>query len=97
MFIGQPVRGPFTQRFHPVSRPKSVDSKNNMELYATGNNAWNQLDFDGVADASTEPTDFTSFQLVLEDAVIDRPHASLACTLGMPPESRTGKHAVPSC
>jgi len=65
-----------------------------MELYAAGNNAWNQLDdFDGKADASSEPIDFTSFQLVLEDAVIDRPHASLACTLGRPPASRIDEYA----
>ncbi|KAK8039235.1 hypothetical protein PG993_007646 [Apiospora rasikravindrae] len=52
-----------------------------MELYASGNNAWNQLIFDGAEYASKEPTDFTSFQLVLSDPVIERPHASLACTL----------------
>ncbi|KAK6845087.1 hypothetical protein PG995_015197 [Apiospora arundinis] len=52
-----------------------------MELHATGNNAWNQLVFEGAADASKEPTDFTGFRLVLEDAVIERPYASLACTL----------------
>ncbi|KAK8094549.1 regulator of chromosome condensation 1/beta-lactamase-inhibitor protein II [Apiospora hydei] len=51
-----------------------------MELYASGNNAWNQLVFGGVESASNEPTDFASFQLVLRDPVIERPHASLACT-----------------
>lgn len=64
-----------------------------MELHATGNNAWNQLVFEGAADASKEPTDFTGFRLVLEDAVIERPYASLACTLGRPPASRIAKPA----
>ncbi|KAK8087024.1 RCC1/BLIP-II protein [Apiospora phragmitis] len=74
------VPSSYTQH-HPISPLKSIDSKNNMELYASGNNAWSQLVFEGAKSTSKEPTDFTSFQLILRDPVIERPHASLACTL----------------
>ncbi|KAK7977532.1 RCC1/BLIP-II [Apiospora saccharicola] len=52
-----------------------------MELYATGNNAWSQLTFEKTEDNLEEPIDLNSFQLVLKDPVLERPYASLACTL----------------
>ncbi len=55
-----------------------------MELYATGFNAWRQLEFNHSDDYSKEPDDFKSFRSVLKDSCIDRPYASLAFTLGKP-------------
>ncbi|KAI5928035.1 RCC1/BLIP-II [Camillea tinctor] len=55
-----------------------------MDLYATGFNAWRQLEFDdepsGLA-ATNEPDDVTSFRLVLSDPLlIEPPCALLSCT-----------------
>ncbi|RYP68015.1 hypothetical protein DL771_006938 [Monosporascus sp. 5C6A] len=52
-----------------------------MELYATGFNAWRQLEFNDLSGPSQEPDDIQSFRSVLKDrSVIDRPYAFLACT-----------------
>ncbi|KAH9908132.1 RCC1/BLIP-II [Xylariomycetidae sp. FL2044] len=51
-----------------------------MNLYATGFNAWHQLDFGDSGD-SNEPDDISTFQPVLQDHTIKRPHAALSYTL----------------
>ncbi|KAI1486781.1 RCC1/BLIP-II [Biscogniauxia mediterranea] len=54
-----------------------------MDLYASGFNAWRQLEFDHdePSDLTTnEPEDITSFRLVLSDALIELPCALLSCT-----------------
>lgn len=57
-----------------------------MDLYATGFNAWNQLEFDygrPRADATPEPRDFTSFARILSAEVIEPPTSGLSYTLSM--------------
>jgi hypothetical protein len=52
-----------------------------MELWASGFNAWNQLQFDGELPA--QPRDLTEFTCVLKDNRVDVLRASLSATLGM--------------
>lgn len=55
----------------------------NMELYATGFNAWRQLEFDNPSNPIEEPDDIAEFRSVLKDqSIIGRPCASLSYTLG---------------
>ncbi|KAI1344073.1 regulator of chromosome condensation 1/beta-lactamase-inhibitor protein II [Xylariaceae sp. FL0016] len=51
-----------------------------MHLYATGFNAWRQLEFDSPQKSSEEPDDITSFQKVLTHTSIDSLYASLTYT-----------------
>ncbi|RYO86529.1 hypothetical protein DL766_003026 [Monosporascus sp. MC13-8B] len=52
-----------------------------MELYATGFNAWWQLEFNDASESSKELDDIQSFRSVLKDrSLIGRPYAFLACT-----------------
>lgn len=54
-----------------------------MELYATGFNAWRQLEFDNPSNPIEEPDDIAEFRSVLKDqSIIGRPCASLSYTLG---------------
>lgn len=56
-----------------------------MQLYATGFNAWRQLEFDDPNNPPEDPVnpdDIVSFRPVLEDRYIGRPYASLSYTLG---------------
>ncbi|KAI0203082.1 regulator of chromosome condensation 1/beta-lactamase-inhibitor protein II [Astrocystis sublimbata] len=52
-----------------------------MNLYATGFNAWRQLEFSLPHDTDIQPDDLTTFQKVLSDELIEPQHASLACTV----------------
>lgn len=55
-----------------------------MELYASGFNAWGQLDFESTNDTEhDEPHDLHTFQRVCKDDHLSRPQALLSCTLGM--------------
>ncbi|KAI1471064.1 RCC1/BLIP-II [Daldinia caldariorum] len=53
-----------------------------MELFATGFNAWRQLQFDNKRDNdnSDEPRDLSSFQSILKDDFIGCPCSLLSCT-----------------
>ncbi|KAI0096572.1 RCC1/BLIP-II [Daldinia grandis] len=51
-----------------------------MELFATGFNAWRQLQFDNEQNTSSEPHDLESFQSILKDEFIGRPCSLLSCT-----------------
>ncbi|KAI2784116.1 RCC1/BLIP-II [Daldinia loculata] len=51
-----------------------------MELFATGFNAWRQLQFDNKQNTSSEPHDLKSFQSILKDDFISRPCSLLSCT-----------------
>ncbi|KAI1802569.1 RCC1/BLIP-II [Daldinia bambusicola] len=51
-----------------------------MELFATGFNAWRQLQFDNKQGNSDEPRDLDSFQSILKDDFIGRPCSLLSCT-----------------
>jgi hypothetical protein len=53
-----------------------------MELYATGFNAWDQLQFNS-AESEKEPDDISSFTCVLQDDHINCIHAFLSYTRGM--------------
>ncbi|KAI9155406.1 E3 ISG15--protein ligase Herc6 [Paramyrothecium foliicola] len=52
-----------------------------MELFATGFNAWNQLEFRQNAASKDEPHDYFEFAKVLHGHVIERPLATLCYTL----------------
>lgn len=54
-----------------------------MELWASGFNAWSQLQFDG--DMVAEPQDLKEFTCVLKDEHIEVLRASLSATLGKSP------------
>lgn len=63
-----------------------------MELYATGFNAWNQLDFgENDPGRNDEPNDLRAFTCILRDRVIRNVEAFLTYTSGiaafMDPES----------
>jgi hypothetical protein len=51
-----------------------------MVLYATGLNAWNQLQFDNPG--VTEPDDISCFTCVLQDDAIDCVHPFFSYTRG---------------
>ncbi|KAI0853754.1 RCC1/BLIP-II [Daldinia vernicosa] len=51
-----------------------------MELFATGFNAWRQLQFNNEQNTSSEPHDLESFQSILKDNFIGRPCSLLSCT-----------------
>ena len=51
-----------------------------MALYATGFNAWNQLQFEGPN--VEEPDDLTSFTCVLHDDAVNNVRSFLSDTLG---------------
>ncbi len=53
-----------------------------MRLYATGLNAWNQLQFEA-ANVELDPNDISSFTCVLHnDSPVDRIRAFLSYTVG---------------
>lgn len=52
-----------------------------MELWVSGFNAWNQLQF--VGDLPQEPEDMVSFRSVLRAAHIELIHASVSSTMGI--------------
>ena len=57
-----------------------------MELYATGFNAWRQLEFDSPSNDAGEPDDFESFRSVLKQKdSVEKLYASLSYTLGKLP------------
>jgi hypothetical protein len=51
-----------------------------MELWASGFNAWNQLQFDGELQA--EPRDLSEFSCVLKDQQVELLKTSLSATVG---------------
>jgi hypothetical protein len=55
-----------------------------MELWATGFNAWNQLQFDGELQA--QPRDLQKFSPMLKDNQIEILRTSLSATLGKFPD-----------
>lgn len=52
-----------------------------MELYASGFNAWDQLQFQAT-ESHAEPDDLHEFTCVLKGDTIDRPRPSLSYTTG---------------
>ncbi|KAI0426632.1 regulator of chromosome condensation 1/beta-lactamase-inhibitor protein II [Xylaria sp. FL1042] len=52
-----------------------------MHLYATGFNAWRQLEFLPLGNSAEEPDDIVSFQKVLSDKLVEIQHASLTYTI----------------
>jgi hypothetical protein len=52
-----------------------------MQLYATGLNAWHQLEFQQT-ETEDEPLDYYAFKNILQGDKIERPLASLSQTLG---------------
>ncbi|KAI1431808.1 regulator of chromosome condensation 1/beta-lactamase-inhibitor protein II [Xylaria sp. CBS 124048] len=52
-----------------------------MNLYATGFNAWRQLEFPPLEDSTREPDDVPSFRKVLSDELIEIQYTSLTCTI----------------
>ncbi|KAI0806387.1 regulator of chromosome condensation 1/beta-lactamase-inhibitor protein II [Xylaria sp. FL0064] len=52
-----------------------------MHLYATGFNAWRQLEFLPLENSTEEPDDIASFQKVLSDKFIEVQYASLTYTI----------------
>lgn len=54
-----------------------------MELWASGFNAWNQLQFDG--EPVAEPRDLQKFKRLLENERIEVLRTSLSATLGKSP------------
>jgi len=52
-----------------------------MELWATGFNAWNQLQDDG-GDLTSNPEDIHEFKCILQDEVLDVLRTSLSSILG---------------
>ncbi|KAI1347779.1 regulator of chromosome condensation 1/beta-lactamase-inhibitor protein II [Xylaria sp. FL0043] len=52
-----------------------------MHLYATGFNAWRQLEFLPLGNSAEEPEDIASFQKVLSDKLIEVQYASLTYTI----------------
>jgi len=64
------------------NRAKQKGLRDAMELWATGFNAWSQLQFDGELHTA-QPRDLQSFESVLKDEEIEVLRASLSATLGM--------------
>lgn len=62
-------------------RPASLNSLSNMEIYATGHNAWNQLCFD--QSTPEEPDDILTFAKILSALALSRPVARRCYTASM--------------
>lgn len=65
----------------PVFTAETQTSSWQMEVYASGFNAWSQLQFQ-VTESQAEPYDLHEFTCVLTGDAIDRPRPSLSYTTG---------------
>jgi len=63
---------------------REAHDTNVMRLYATGFNAWNQLNFQGSSAAEIDPLpqDLSSFTCILQAPRIEQPKSQLASTHG---------------